>query len=366
MQRSAANNNKKWKKIVQNLPELSDAKALHVSKEAETKSRAKYLCNVRLAELIRIANLLPPQFDFDWKTEKGIHGFEIAFEKFKKMFFELSIAEKFDLVGVDFGKNYISYPTSISKNIKKKEEYRFCLRALDSSQEVIKIRNFLKTTIAIFKITQEKEINDLISADEDAFDAFNKLYSDIEPLNTFIACWRLAEHFRGSFDLITARHRNGILFYLTARYILRDKHKIVGITDAEATAYIKEWKRLFIVKDWDSEYSERLMTILDVLARAAINLETRIAEVDLIVARDGDVKIDIEKNALALQGVNISRLRICEYCKKLFWANRNDTYACSPKHARNRRMRLLRENWKEKGDLYLKARQKKAKKKKEI
>ena len=108
MQRSAANNNKKWKKSVQNLPELSDTKALHISKEAETKSRAKYLCNVRLAELIRIANLLPPQFDFDWKTEKGVHGFEKAFDKFKRLFFELSVAEQFDLVGVDFGKNYIS------------------------------------------------------------------------------------------------------------------------------------------------------------------------------------------------------------------------------------------------------------------
>lgn len=365
MQQNAGNNNKIQENKVQNLPVKKRTKTLRDSKEPKTISRAKYLCNERLVELIQIANILPPKFIFDWQTEKAIHGFETAFEKFKKLFFELTVAEKFDLVGADFGKDYISYPTSISKVTQKKEDFDFCLRALDNSQEILKIRNLLKRNIALYKVAQEREIKDLIKADEDVFEVFKKLYSDIEPLYKFIACWKLFEHLRERFELISVNHRNEILFYLTARYILLDDYKSFGVSKGEANAYIKEWKKLFIVKDWNSEYAEKLTIILDVLAKAAVNLETRISEVDLIVARDGDVRIEIEKNAEALQGVNISRLRICEYCKKLFWANRKDAFACSPKHARNRRMRLLRDSWKVSGDLYLEARKKKAKTKKE-
>lgn len=363
MQQRAHNHNKKQLKELQNVIDEGRTETLQNSAKPEQKSRAKYLCNTKLAELIQIANILPPKFDFDWKVEKGTYGFEIAFEKFKRMFFELSVVEQFNLVAVDFGKSYISYSTSISKEIEKKNDFRFCLRALDNSQEIIKIRKLLKRNIALFKVAQEKEIKDLINADEDVFDGFNKLYSDIAPLYKFIACWKLAEHLREEFDLVSAKHRNGVMFYLTARYILRGEYKDFGVTDAEAKAYIDEWKGLFIVKDWNSEYAERLIIILDLLAKTALDLETRISEVDLIVARDGDVRIEIEKNAVALQGVNISRLRICEYCKKLFWANRKDAYTCSPKHARNRRMKLLRENWKKSGQLYLEARKKKSKKK---
>jgi hypothetical protein len=366
MQENAEDNNKKQKKKVQNLSETDCTETLLSARDAETKSRAKYHCNPRLAELIKVANILPYDFKFDWNAERAAHGFERAFEKFKKMFFELSILEQFELVGVDFGKNYIFFPVATSKKIKNNEDFRFCLRALDNSQEVIKIRKFLKQVRALFVITQEKEIRDLLSEDEDAFDAFNKLYTDIQPFYSLVACWKVTEHFRENFDLVNPKYRNGIMFYLTARYIMQNDYKDFGITDAEAEAYLEEWKRQFIVKDWSGEYFDRLTVILDIFAKTALTLEMRVNKVDITVIRDGEVKIEIDKNVEALQGVDISRLRICEYCKKLFWANRNDAYTCSPKHARNRRMRLLRENWKEKGDLYLKARQKKAKKQKEI
>ena len=366
MQRNAGSSNKKHKKRVQILSENDNTKASHNLQNDEIKSRAKYLCNPKLAELIKIANVLPPKFDFNWKEERKIHGLEKGFEKFRKMFLELSIPEQFDLVGLDFGKNYIYFPVTTSKKTKNDENFRFCLRALDNCQEVIEIRHFLKQVRALFVITQEKEIKDLISADEDAFAAFNKLYSDTKPLYSLVACWKVTEHFREKFDLVNPKYRDGIMFYLTARYIIKSDYKDFGITDAEADVYIKEWKKLFIVQDWNSEYFDRLTVILDLLAKTALTLEMRVKRVDITVIRDGEVKIEIDKNVEALQGVDISRLRICEYCLKLFWANRNDAYTCSPKHARNRRMRLLRENWKEKGDLYLKARQKKAKKQKEI
>ena len=365
MQQDAGNNNKKQGKKVQNLPVKKRTKTLRSSKKLKTKSRAKYLCNKRLEELIQIANILPPKFDFDWKLEKEIHGFETAFEHFKTLFFELSVAEQFDLVGADFGKDYISYPTSISKETKTKGDFRFCLRAVKNSQEIIKIRKLLKRNIALYKVAQEREIKDLINEDEDVFEVFNKLNSNIKPLYKFIACWKLAESFGENLEKVSAKYRDGIMFYLTGRFILLNDHQSFGISEPEATAYINEWKKQIIIKDWSSEYTEKLTIILDVMANSALSLETRISEVDLIVARDGDVRIEIEKNTEALQDINISRLRICEYCKKLFWAKRKDAFTCAPKHARNRRMRLLRKNWKENGDLYLKARKKKANKKKE-
>lgn len=208
----------------------------------------------------------------------------------------------------------------------------------------------------MFKIAQEKEIKSLINADEDAFDAFNKLYSDINPLLEFIACWKLFEYFRSNFEGVRAKHRKALMVYLTVRYILLDKQAEFGISQKEASAFIEEWKRQFFIKDLDSENADRLIVILDVLANSAISLENQIPNFTLEVEREGTVKIAVPFLAEALQDVNISRLRICEYCKNLFRANRKDAYTCSPNHARNRRMRLLRNNWKENGDLYLETR----------
>ncbi|HEX8636502.1 MAG TPA: hypothetical protein VF692_00455, partial [Pyrinomonadaceae bacterium] len=39
---------------------------------------------------------------------------------------------------------------------------------------------------------------------------------------------------------------------------------------------------------------------------------------------------------------NIDRLRICEICKRVFWANRKDARGCSPKHNNLLRVRRSR------------------------
>jgi hypothetical protein len=103
----------------------------------------------------------------------------------------------------------------------------------------------------------------------------------------------------------------------------------------------------------------------DLLEKTLQQIENKVSDVKAHLDSEGNVNFQLPEFAGALQGVNITRLRLCEQCDKLFWAYRKDAFSCSPKHARNRRMRLLRENWKEKGDLYIKARKKKLKKKKE-
>jgi hypothetical protein len=362
MQDKADNSKEKQEKGVQILSAKRRTKTLH--KGSNKPSRSKYKCNPKLAELIKLANILPANFNFDWNLEISKSGFEVAFEKWKKVFFDLSINEQLELVGADFGKNYIVYPSKLPEELKKRDEFGFCLRAVDNSQEIIKIRNFLKRAIVLYKISQEKEIKVFIKKGEEAFDAFNKLYSDIEPLYKFIACWKVAEQLK-YIGLVNEKYRNSILVYLTARYILLEEHKDFDISDKEATKFLQKWKTLFLINDLETESTDRLFIILDLLAKTALNYEIQIPDVSLSVDREGNVEFQFSEYVKAIQGVNISRLRFCEYCKKLFWANRKDSYACSKKHARNRRMRLLRKNWKENGDLYLNARKKKAKKKKE-
>jgi len=94
-------------------------------------------------------------------------------------------------------------------------------------------------------------------------------------------------------------------------------------------------------------------------------LKDRVLATSIKIAKDGRIEFSISEWANILQGVDITRIRICEICENIFWANRSDVFACSKKHSKVRQMRLLREHWKAKGDIYLKARQKKVNKKKE-
>ncbi len=80
---------------------------------------------------------------------------------------------------------------------------------------------------------------------------------------------------------------------------------------------------------------------------------------------EGNLSLEISPMFQMIDGINITRLRVCEVCEQIFWANRKDAFACSKQHAKTRQMRLLRANWKAKGELYLNARKKKVNKQKE-
>ena len=80
--------------------------------------------------------------------------------------------------------------------------------------------------------------------------------------------------------------------------------------------FIEKWKDLFFVKDLATESAEKLMIILDFLANIALSSGIQISQVNLFVDREGIVNYRLSKYAEALQNVNVSRLRICEHCKK--------------------------------------------------
>jgi hypothetical protein len=97
----------------------------------------------------------------------------------------------------------------------------------------------------------------------------------------------------------------------------------------------------------------------------AKKLKDKILATSIKINEKGVISFSISEWASALQGVDITRIRICEVCEDIFWANRKDAFACSIKHAKVRQMRLLRANWKESEELYLEARKKKSNKNKE-
>ncbi len=81
---------------------------------------------------------------------------------------------------------------------------------------------------------------------------------------------------------------------------------------------------------------------------------------------DGEAYFSLSPFASAIQGTRISRIRRCEVCNKFFWAQRKDAFTCSKNHAKARQMRLLRQNWKDNGNLYMKARVRKKQQKQGI
>jgi hypothetical protein len=94
-------------------------------------------------------------------------------------------------------------------------------------------------------------------------------------------------------------------------------------------------------------------------------LSRRLLAVEVSIDAGGHIHFEPSQWAKAIDGVDITRVRRCEVCDKVYWAKRRDAFACTKEHAKVRQMRLLRANWKENGDLYKKARKKRVKERKE-
>ena len=60
--------------------------------------------------------------------------------------------------------------------------------------------------------------------------------------------------------------------------------------------------------------------------------------------KDGRLRRSPNPFAEALEGIEVSRIRACLICRKLFWASRNDKRCCSEEHSRIIRQRQVREN----------------------
>lgn len=70
-----------------------------------------------------------------------------------------------------------------------------------------------------------------------------------------------------------------------------------------------------------------------------------LGETQFEIDANGFVRVQPDNFSQAMmQDVNLHRIRACEVCGRVFWAERNDAQACSPNHADRRRKRLSRQN----------------------
>lgn len=64
------------------------------------------------------------------------------------------------------------------------------------------------------------------------------------------------------------------------------------------------------------------------------------------IGKDGKITFQTDKVIRALEGIDIKRLRICEVCNRIFWANRLEKIGCSDKC--NQTLRTRRKRTKDK------------------
>jgi hypothetical protein len=61
------------------------------------------------------------------------------------------------------------------------------------------------------------------------------------------------------------------------------------------------------------------------------------------IDKQGKIRFEVSSILRDLEGVEISRIRQCLICKKIFWAGRKDKYACTSEHQNLLRVRRHRE-----------------------
>lgn len=353
MQKKAGQNNRKQSNAVQNLSVKKSTKTPRLN--LTQKTRAKYECSEKLAEMIEQANLIPKNFYFSIEefinAKDRRYSFDIEFieylmslpEEIKHFVFlskETSEYEKQD--SLEFWQNNDGYAQDILADLNSDEE--------------------------ISDVTYESLINS--SADDIAeflvdYGYYGSDYSYDKQLEK-----EKAECSRWSYDEIPEDKETD------SRRIWRILHYAKSL---ERLQNIKNFLLLIInlgenfspidFQNNEISYLDRknheYLTRLANTELASKRQQDKILATTITLNEKGEIQFSISEWASALQGVDITRIRRCEICEKIFWANRSDAFACSKKHAKTRQMRLLRANWKEKEDLYLKARKKKENNKKE-
>jgi hypothetical protein len=358
MQKKARQNNKKPSNAVQN---VSAEKATKTpQKKIAQRNRAKYECSKQLAEMIQQANLVKnvPQFLADEALEKIKRGTPFIVSVYD---FLLSLPKEVQ--------NFI-FVSREREDYEKQDGYEYWLNNDGEAQDKLSDLNI------------DNEISDevfdrLINSDADEIADFlvdrgyyGDKYSYInyrknERESSFSYSifddddddddddeidehdsWNRASAYRSALERL-----HNIRDFLLSIINLTKNLEIISTPSEEDSYHIRKNQENF------SQSAIKELT--------AKKLKDKILAASITINKKGEINFSISEWASALQGVDITRIRICEVCEDIFWANRKDAFACSKKHAKVRQMRLLRANWKESEELYLEARKKKSNKSKE-
>lgn len=314
------------------------------------KSRAKYKCPPTLEPLIYKANLVINRERFNpHQTE----DFTWRIEEFNSL--SISIEEMQEFIG--------SLPNDLQEQLFLSEE--FLRHIKDDSYEYWSNLDDLAA----------QKLNDLLIEGEISEPEYQSLIED-----HFIIPEFLVEYgFYGdgySFEKYCSDNKEKESTY-NKSYFLANMNRIIF---SKYRSLIKAYNNLILLKKVFSividlnknvvtqqTFDNPLLVKLNkesILQRVNIIISTKVLKdltltASIEVNSEGKINFTLPKWANVLQGLEINRLRTCEVCNKFFWAERKDAYACGTPHAKVRYMRLARQNWKEKGDQYVKARKKK-------
>jgi hypothetical protein len=326
-----------------------------------SSQRAKYQCNPKLQEYIELSNIVPPEFDFDWSADEWGENPYFLNRWFSKLL-ELSEIEMVELFSASIDGVNFPFKGNISSEKTTEDITRWLGITLIQFQKLKVLRSFLRSLIRLYEVSKESQIEGF-SSEKIHSELSDNLLEDIRRLYKLPACQKVFEFVKNHLDNVDKKVRMLAVVQSTANHINSEAAEKLQISDEEKSEFLLHWEKSLLNQSQDSDQNQKSSSEPDLFSETLSEVENKVSSVNTSIDSNGIVRFELNKYAEALQGVHIARLRLCEYCNRIFWANRIDTYTCSPSHARNRRMRLLRQNWKDKGDLYLKARSKKEGKK---
>ena len=128
-------------------------------------------------------------------------------------------------------------------------------------------------------------------------------------------------------------------------------NKIIGIQKGEIHLYesIRAMrKNLYRLAEIGQNADKYLGQSLDDVTLGVLLVENAYLD------KEGRIRRQPNPFAETIEGVEVSRIRACLVCRKLFWAQRKDKRCCSDEHSIIIRQRQSRKNKKEKGKIYSK------------
>ncbi len=344
MQKRIDRNNKKQAKTVQN---VSVKNATKTPQGKSIRQRVKYECNKRLAEMIQQANILPKDFHFTFDNllENARPGVPLLY-KWYKLFLSLPKEITDYLIMSD---EILEYEKNDAREFWINNDGYAQDKLLDlntdnqiSDEEFNNIINEGSDEIADFLIEYGyygEDYSYVKQVKQKKKDSFSIRSSDEDDNET-----SYVHELTKAFPYIQALERlQSIRYFLLAIIKLAEFTQQSQIAKTESNYQFQE--------DFAKLALQELTTK---------KLKDKVLATSISINKNGEVSFSVSEWANALTGVDITRIRICEVCGKIFWANRKDAFACSKKHSKVRQMRLLRNNWKKSGDLYIKARKNKS------
>jgi hypothetical protein len=301
-----------------------------VEKIKPVRSRAEYDCNQKLSELIRLANFLPPDFNLkDVLNDRREKDLNVFLESFSVFIYRI----------------FRDLPKETQHYIFESPEY----------QEYEKMDSF-EYWINLPDLANEK-LNEMLDEQEISQELFEQITDardvDIAEFLVNAGYWG-----NGYSWLDSLKDENGFSFSLERE---RSDSYYEAMKSEKQNAFLRAIIRLQNIKgligifqQFDSaQKSKRNVTnpFSKNSNKPSIpeEVQKQLLTTTLSFDEKGRATFALSEFAEAVQGADVSRIRVCGVCKNFFWASRSDAKACSKQHAKTLQMRRLRELWKEKG-----------------